>query len=330
MSLDTISLLGRSASEADLINLLNNTGIVRNDAMSTRTVEQLIALIAKDHPAWVLDPRNRRVFLEEPTKTLQEWSDDARPKGLVRALNDLSTWYLECFTASVFKGDAPGYEDLRVAVYYKNWAIRTAAALIDVYPKNPLFILFSHVGACIAAPLLLDWPELTETNLEILTCGLRTALIGGRPTDYLRHPWFLLHLLHDWQGRPLDIPPGPRVYPQDLGPYEEVLQHWKSPDSSVVDHLVDVMADFHVRESREPNRDIPEFEWQSWWLTPFEIHAVLRLRQWLGLPNPETYRHPLMNQPLGSLPPSGPIPEDPLLTHALKRFKERFPALRLD
>lgn len=298
--------------------------------MSMRTVERLVALIAKESPAWVLDPRNRRVFLQEPTETLQEWLGDSRPKAIVRALSDLSTWYLESFTASVFAGNSPSYDDLRLAAYYRNWEIRTAEALIEVFPKNPLFILWSHVGECIAAPLLLDWRESTASNLEILTGGLRTALIGGRPTDYLRHPWFLLHLLHDWQGRPLDIPAGSRVYPRDLGPYEEVLRNWKSPDPAMVERLVDIMADFHVRESREPERDIPEFEWQSWWLIPFEIHAVLRLRQWLGLPNPESHRHPLMNQPLGRLPPSGPIPEDPLLTQVLRRFKERFPALRFE
>jgi len=63
-------------------------------------------------------------------------------------------------------------------------------------------------------------------------------------------------------------------------------------------------------------------------LFPYEILCWLRLREWAGLTNPETFDHPLMQQPLAKLPAPVPlpIPDTPLLDQVTAKFKQEYPA----
>ncbi len=62
-------------------------------------------------------------------------------------------------------------------------------------------------------------------------------------------------------------------------------------------------------------------------LLPYEILCWLRLREWVGLANPETFDHPLMQQALAKLPTPVPLPtpETPLLDQVIAKFKQEYP-----
>jgi hypothetical protein len=73
--------------------------------------------------------------------------------------------------------------------------------------------------------------------------------------------------------------------------------------------------------------EIAEFDTEDRMLFPHEILTFLRLREWAGLPNPSSFEHPLMNQPLAKLPEPVPLPqpETPLLDAVIAKFKLEYP-----
>ena len=65
---------------------------------------------------------------------------------------------------------------------------------------------------------------------------------------------------------------------------------------------------------------------KSQWVDPFEIHAVLRLRETLGLANPSLDQI-LMKGPLGTLPATtGPCRSD-LLDGVVAQLRKFYPEL---
>ena len=117
-------------------------------------------------------------------------------------------------------------------------------------------------------------------------------------------------------------------YPEDMSPYAEVLADWRTAEADTVQSFVTAMADFHLREARETAHDeVAEFDDEDSMLFPHEILSFLRVREWLGLPNPATFDHPLMNQPLARLPQPVPLPQPdtPLLDRVIEKFKSEYP-----
>ena len=105
-----------------------------------------------------------------------------------------------------------------------------------------------------------------------------------------------------------------------------VLADWRTPDLGKIHNFVIAMADFHVQEASSPE-EITELNDPDYILFPHEILTFLRLREWAGLPNPETFDHPLMLQPLARLPAPVPLaqPDTPLLDKVITKFKQEYP-----
>ncbi len=162
--------------------------------------------------------------------------------------------------------------------------------------------------------------------------GLNTSLLDLRHTDrhqkgvLYRHFWFLMHLYCDANHLKFDT--SLYSYPEDMQPYATVLADWRTSDLDKVQAFVSAMADFHVQEARTTKHDeIAEFDREDRMLFPYEILAFLRLRECEGLPNPDTFDHPLMQQPLATLPIPVPlpVPDTPLLDNVIEKFKQEFP-----
>lgn len=77
-----------------------------------------------------------------------------------------------------------------------------------------------------------------------------------------------------------------------------LFEHWRDPDADSLVNLCLAACDFHTH--RCGNKTEHEFG-DHWVRTPIEILLLFKLRQLLGLSNPQL-DHPLMNTPLGKLP----------------------------
>jgi hypothetical protein len=103
--------------------------------------------------------------------------------------------------------------------------------------------------------------------------------------------------------------------------FDELLKVWRSEDEAEVAKAVKAAADLHTMRSADLDEDQSyEFADEEYRVWPVEILAVYRLRESLGLKNPEV-KHPLLDSPLGKLPPPGEAPMDPLLEQVLKKLK---------
>ncbi|WP_254618320.1 hypothetical protein [Vibrio metschnikovii] len=179
--------------------------------------------------------------------------------------------------------------------------------LLDAYRVISYLVLTGH-------------SEQAKAAHTVVVDALKTPFLAGGD-DWFLHPWFLLALLCRWQPRELDLT-GCDV-PADMGVYAEVLAHWDTKDVEKVQALVTGMANFHMAmaKSNKNDNETNDFFESEFWFFPYEILTWLRIREEMGLPNPETFEHPLMQQPLAAMPPATPFPKDELLEQVVAKLK---------
>ncbi len=155
---------------------------------------------------------------------------------------------------------------------------------------------------------------------EVVVGALKTPFLNGG-SDWYTHPWFLLQLICRWQNVEVDLE-GCDV-PSDMGVYNAVLSQWDTTDVETVQALVNQMASYHMDTARSDRNDdeINDFGDSDFWFFPYEILTWLRIREEMGLPNPEAFEHPLMQQPLAAMPPATPFPKDELLEQVVAKLK---------
>jgi hypothetical protein len=119
----------------------------------------------------------------------------------------------------------------------------------------------------------------------------------------------IFRLFADWQGVPLDL----KTDAADIAEYRAVLDCWRDVTTERLTPALLRCCDWHLEQTARGNDEITyEFEDSYAFAYPIEILAVLRLRELIGLQNPKL-DHPLMNSPLGVLPPPQPWYTDELL-----------------
>ncbi|MFK1438039.1 hypothetical protein ACIU0H_30890 [Pseudomonas aeruginosa] len=146
----------------------------------------------------------------------------------------------------------------------------------------------------------------------------------------LRYAAFGLTIISDWLGKPLDL--DAHALPRDPA-WGQLVAHWREPDPDKLLPALLMACNTHVERiavtEREANDQSKDFEFGSVFLAvhPTEILAVLRLRDLLGLPNPTTIDHPLMQTPYAAITSRpGEITErDELLERYLATVRQRDP-----
>ena len=181
------------------------------------------------------------------------------------------------------------------------------------------------------------WQEANEVGGDILNsinyCNDETFEVTTEGRKYNPISWFVVDLFvlfsEGWYVEKNAKHPGKKSYQV----YQKVLDNWDSKDLVEVDQLVYLLCESHLLEIENKNiidrnmdsildnsgegaiaeivslaqgntdtddfmpRDISHL---SVYLFPYEILTWLSLREKRGLRNPETFSHPLMNQPLVS------------------------------
>lgn len=144
----------------------------------------------------------------------------------------------------------------------------------------------------------------------------------------LRYAAFALSIVGDWLGQPLDL----KRYALPSDPeWEPLVANWRSTDNDVVLSSLRLACDTHVARialnDRESNSGKFEFDSEFLAVYPTEILAVLRLRDLLGLPNPQMINHALMKTPYAAITcaPAEVKEHDELLAKFLTMVRERDP-----
>lgn len=187
---------------------------------------------------------------------------------------------------------------------------------------------FEYIGCHLGDLLAAGWLDWAVRHAQGM---LRMLDIDGfhDADDYShrRTQHFLLRLVSNWQGWPERGTPA-CAYDEPL--FNALIEHWRTDDLELLQHLLLVACDRHTHQSRVDSysRGVQLFDITdaNYWYYPFEILSVLRLRQTLGLPNPEL-DHVIMNTPLGKLmEPTEPY-TDELIEGVVARACLEFPEL---
>lgn len=272
-------------------------------------------------------------FWESHTEDFEEYqeefndylSDDNDPTGryIWATLYSIVNWHIELGLMQGLENDAHEINHLSTAALYGYWWLKLGPRITAQYrtpTDNEADISILEAARVISYLLFIGQKDAAEEVGKIFCNELHTLFLKGG-IDWWLHPWFILQLISKWQHIELNLN-GCDV-PKNMNIYSEVLMHWDTEDIEQVKQLVNKMSDFHIETSKSDmsEDETNDFNESAFWFFPYEILAWLRIRELMGLPNPETYEHPLMQQPLAQMPEATPFPDDELLTQVVVKLK---------
>lgn len=235
-------------------------------------------------------------------------------------LHSMDEWHRERSRMIALVEDRQETEHLAQAAHYGYWWLKLGPLITPHYTENRQVDIFIEQSSRVLADLLIlgHFNQAAEVT-KITAPELHTPYLAGG-WEYYPHAWFLLELCCYWQGFKLDTTDcdtPPKMYV-----YTDVLNDWDTKNIERVQELVTAMANHHMATSKENmgEESMNEFTGSEFWLFPYEILAWLKLRQHLGLPNPEHYEHPLMHLPQAQMPVDTPFPVNPLLENVVQKL----------
>lgn len=196
---------------------------------------------------------------------------------------------------------------------------------------------FEAIGLCLSSCLAFGWnniaKKLGNVTLQMLPLAAYTDANPFLKASYHPNrrcfPWFVIKLFADWTGQKLKEPLPRHPYPSPV--YDEMLDCWREPDPEKLIEPFLAVCDWHTHEcmytaSMEPSKDL-DFSSDPYMGWPVEIHMLYRLRESLGLTNPQSLDHPLMQTALATYLPPQPFPDDILLKRITEKALLEYPTL---
>jgi hypothetical protein len=201
------------------------------------------------------------------------------------------------------------------------WLFRWWAAVLK---RDARVLLNSDAGEPLAHMLTLGW-----TREAILFATEQLPRVARGYFGFFKHDGacgrmgkFIFRLFLDWQQWNISLPHDVT----DIDLYAAVLNCWRDPGFERLTPALLECCDWHLEQTHH-DTDENTYEFNSMaYAYPIEILAVFRLRELCGLTNPKL-DHPLMNSPLGVLPPPQPWYTDPTLEKLEAALRKEIPEM---
>lgn len=200
------------------------------------------------------------------------------------------------------------------------------AGLISIYAQNYFPKRFGRAGGLPLSMQIVPYSSIgILLGVQPQTFNLSRLLIRAFHNKwfiYQEYPifCFMLRILADY----LDEPPielTGNAAKEML--FHELFDKWRSSDPQAISKLCLAACDYHTHQCKpDSGNKWHEFNSGEWVRWPIEINLLFKLRQLLGLENPEL-DHPLMNSRLGQLPEEQPFEFDELLVRVITRMKQQ-------
>lgn len=130
---------------------------------------------------------------------------------------------------------------------------------------------------------------------------------------------FMLRILADYLNEPPHVIMGEAL---NEPIFNALFSLWREPDIEILASVCLAACDFHTHRCKPGSgKSFYEFEVVGWNWMPIEILLLFKLRQLLGLQNP-VLNHPLMDTPLGVLPPEVAFEPDDLTRRVYERMRQ--------
>jgi len=287
--------------------------------------------------------RNRQRHLRRIEKVRK---GESSPLFATDVFDSFARWYLDnCQYQILAKKDletAREYYTLGAA-----YACLCVAATVDIFrgkcAENSYWddTVFEHISRALVAGWEAEYVQMNEAAIESIDYGRHPTPKGGYDKLFIGNGgenvpvmWFLLDLYCAAYQRTYSKENANR--PDDMTPYDQVLERWNTKDLTEIDRLVYILCEHHLEQTRGARSDAEyyAFEYSDTWLYPYEILSWLRLRALKGLENPETFTHPLMNTEVARFFLTLEVPlekpkELPYAKELLERLKAICPAVEI-
>ena len=253
-------------------------------------------------------------MFQEPLARLQPGSStrEVQPGEMLADLTSLSVWFAGTGIVAAFEGKSTqGLCDSFWCDFFYNTIMRlsfekelepkkhsllSTAFVKESKPKGR--ISFNDQGLLLAKSFALGLVAEGEAIGYQSLAGLKDGRFYGLEVNKLTP--FVLKLFAAWKNIELSAAEFPFRIPDA---YQAVLDNLTGTADEIRAPIVSA-CDFHLSRSKEhTDNETYEFGTPVDAIYPAEILFVLRIRQLLGLSNPEV-EHPLLNSPLGKLPES--------------------------
>ena len=283
---------------------------------------------------WVGDPFNESFMFQRPWQKLQEFSSSSqvKPSEILESLTALSTWYASKGIVEMLAGRSTEglcdsfwcdliYNTIMKRSFQGEQNQKKGSLLGSVLGRQQLKqpkprISFNDQGLLLAKAFALGLVSEGEAIGRDSLIGLRDRRFYGLSQDKLTP--FVLRVFAKWK----DIALTPEEFPFQIPDAYQGLLHNLTREPDQIRTELAKACDFHLSRSKEPtDRETYEFADPVYAIYPVEVLMVFRIRQILGLSNPEV-DHPLLNSPLGQLPESG-CSMNPSLKPILEKLERR-------
>jgi hypothetical protein len=221
-------------------------------------------------------------LIKEPLKRLSQKS------SIALNLEYISSWYLWKYIDGFFEKEYVEYNLLAESTKYAYCSNYLNYAIGEVAPNYDSPVLLRTAVMNLGQMLFLGWDELAAHYGKILITMLEGKYYKGGLSRPL-YIWFILELFCKWQN--ISLNKSNLNYPDSLGIYEKALNNLYSRDETMINKIIDELADFHIKNSDEyvttdefGNETSAEFVSSDYFIFPVEILMYLSIRKRLGMP----------------------------------------------
>lgn len=315
------------------------------------TPEELSKHVEKAFPVWLegqtfmldLSREDLQAFLDAP-------SDDARSIGSTQM--PIAYALLKRFVLEAARPMPDDLSQITQSTRLYLAELRYAIGVQQKHPKSGIGVNLHKAVTSMMMAATLGWQDQTELQARLIFQELakhsldRGKRKGGavfQGQTFYAFPYAIMDIMKDFLAEPglsTQTPWRKDVYEDrggHLGWQELADGGWKTPDVFDFEEVLNRAAAYHLDQSKERetvgkkhDRDgvktlYPEVDDDAFWLYPVILYTVLRLREWHGLDNPATLRHPLFAKAVfDALPPTPENPSDPFFDSVDTKFREVF------
>lgn len=270
----------------------------------------------------------KKLFYETPTRKYNDYlvanNTDPSELFIADAAQYLTSYYGAVpYRNSCFELKQPSSLHLSKWANYFSWHL-VARRAMEVQETSSM-LTDSQATLSFCLQIICGWPR--QANMVgHLTYAAWRQKPESLQSEFDKCPAFIFSMFCELQNLPFNNVVFEYLH-DDYGVYAPIIANWRTKDVAQVSEWVNQMADYHLEQTKKPKGvEWGEFELPGLYLFPYEILAFLRLREWLGLPNPTQFDHPLMTQPMAFMPTTSlPVPEfDPLTVQVMTKYRAQY------
>jgi hypothetical protein len=294
-----------------------------------RNSKNIITRAIKSYRTWLEKNRDQSIeFAPVYIKKSFDLDDFGAIKTLPISLSDLANVFGSQGCLDILDEKPAGWQFVGRSLAYHEWAIRLCAEAFfrqaflgkfrDVVNLTAqLSTIANMLCSAIVRNRSKSQLELTQTMLRAFTVPDAVSDVFWRVS---RFEPFVLQLLHKVYGQHLPN----RLEAMDMRVFGPVLQHWDEPTE--LSAAIVRVCDYHCRNIFDRGRKDrpPEFMDSPFALIPFEVLAIYKLRDSMGLETPAV-EHPILMTPLAKVDcPSLEFAGDELTDRVQRLFNNFF------